>query len=600
MFAGRPRLGFHDGGHPVQLTLLDVVTFLGFVALVVCVSLYASRREETSEDYFLAGRRLTWWLIGFSLIASNISTEHFVGMAGQAFGRVGLAIASYEWMAAVTLVIVAWWLLPKFLQIGIYTMPEFLEYRYDRATRTIMATYLMLAYIIVFLATVLYSGAKGLNGVFDFPQLLMDHYGMEQEAAVKWATIAGIWTIGIIAAAYTIYGGLKAVVWSDLLQGGALLLGGAIVLYFGLKLTGGGTLLDNGGVSGGSLWEGWSKFTATNADKLHVVLPWNDPDVPWLAVFVGGLWIPNLFYWGMNQFITQRTLGAKSLAEGQKGIYLACVFKLIIPFIIVMPGIMAFQMFGDAVMAKAGGDIDKAGELAYPHMIAQIMPPFLRGVMLAALAGAVMSSFNSGLNSASTIFTIDLYTRYIKKDATQKQQVTIGRIATAVIVVVACLWAPVISGFQGVFRYIQEIWGFISPGIVAAFLIGLIIRRAPTTAGRTALLLGPILYAICRVPKWIMDTTYEQVEAADGTMVTQVPAGFLSWLYDFNSWAFLHHMAVVFLVLAAVMIVITLVTPRTKPIEYPRSKLDVTVHPQSYLLGSLVILATAALYIIFW
>lgn len=596
----------------MELSAFDIATFVGFIAVVVGISLYASRKEESTEDYFLAGRRLTWWLIGFSLIASNISTEHFVGMAGSAFGRVGLAIASYEWMSAVTLVIVAWWLLPKFLRIGIYTMPEFLEYRYDGTTRTIMATYLMVLYVVALLATVLYSGAKGLNGVFNFPQILVDRYGMEQSAAVFWATIGGIWFIGIVAAVYTIYGGLKAVVWSDLLQGGALLLGGAMVLYFALKLTGGGTLGDDGGVIGGSLIEGWSRFREVNADKLHVILPWNDPEVPWLAVFVGGLWIPNLFYWGLNQFITQRTLGAKSLAEGQKGIYLACVFKLIIPFIIVMPGIMAFQLFGDALLAKAGGDVSKAGELAYPHMIAVIMPTFLRGVMLAALAGAVMSTFNSGINSASTIFTIDLYTKYINKKATAKQQVKIGRIATAAIALFACLIAPLPGKFEGVFNYIQEIWGFISPGIVAAFLVGLILKRAPAAAGKTALILGPVLYAICRVPKWIMEAVYNVVKlegggkqlqqlvvAADGSQSYQPVGGFAQTLFDFNNWAFLHHMAIIFVILAIVMALITAVRPRSRPIEYPRSQIDTTVHPRSYLYGSLIIAATVALYIIF-
>ena len=583
----------------MELTLFDVVTFVGFIAVVVGVSLYASRKEDSSEDYFLAGRRLTWGLIGFSLIASNISTEHFVGMAGQAFGRVGLAIASYEWMAAITLVIVAWWLLPKFLKIGIYTMPEFLEYRYDRTARTIMATYLMALYVIALLATVLYSGAKGLNGVFNFPQILMDRYGMEHDAAVFWATIGGIWMIGIIAAAYTVYG--------------ALLLGGALVLYLGLKLTGGGTPGDDGGVIGGSLLEGWRTFKQTNADKLHVVLPWNDPEVPWLAVFVGGLWIPNLFYWGLNQFITQRTLGAKSLAEGQKGIYLACAFKLIIPFIIVVPGIMAFQLFGDEILAKSGGDVAKAGELAYPHMIAKLMPPFLRGVMLAALAGAVMSTFNSGINSASTIFTIDLYSKYINKNASARQQVTVGRIATAAIALFACLIAPLPGKFEGVFNYIQEIWGFISPGIVAAFLVGLVLKRAPAVAGKMALILGPILYAVCRVPKWIMEAAYGVIKledggkqlqrlvvAADGSQSYQPVGGFQQVLFDFNNWAFLHHMALIFVILAIAMAVITAVRPRTKPIEYPTSKIDTRVHPQSYILGSLIIAATVALYIIFW
>jgi SSS family solute:Na+ symporter len=220
----------------VTISALSIATFLIFIVAVVAVSLYASRREDTSEDYFLAGRRLTWWLIGFSLIASNISTEHFVGMAGQAFGRVGLAIASYEWMSAITLVIVAWWLLPKFLRAGIYTMPEFLEYRYNKSTRTIMAFYLMALYVIAVLATVLYSGSRGLDGVFGFSTMLSEQFGWSEQTSQTVALLGGIWFIGIVAAAYTIYGGLKAVVWSDLIQGGALLLGGAIMLYLGLKL----------------------------------------------------------------------------------------------------------------------------------------------------------------------------------------------------------------------------------------------------------------------------------------------------------------------------------------------------------------------------
>ncbi len=591
----------------MELTGFDIATFVAFIVLVVSVSLYASRKEKSSEDYFLAGRRLTWWLIGFSLIASNISTEHFVGMAGQAFGRVGLAIASYEWMSAITLVLVAWFLLPKFLKVGIYTMPEFLEYRFDSVTRTIMATYLMVAYVIVFLATVLYSGAQGLNGVFDFPQMMQDHYGMTAVDASYWSTVAGIWTIGIIAAVYTIYGGLKAVVWSDLIQGSALLLGGGIVLYLGLKLTGGGSLMDGGGVTGGNVLEGWSKFTTANADKLHVVLPWNDPDVPWLAVFIGGLWIPNLFYWGLNQFITQRTLGAKSLSEGQKGIFLACLFKLAIPFIIVIPGIMAFQMFGDAIIDKVGGNVDKAGEIAYPFMITQIMPPFLRGIMLAALAGAVMSSFNSGLNSAATIYTKDIYGKFIRTDADAKRQVKVGRIATAVIVVIACLWAPVIINFgEGVFSYIQEIWGFISPGIVAAFLIGLIFKRVPALAAKGALLLGPVLYAISRVPGWIMEDRFEWKTNADGVEQlfhtgTEAVAGRLaSVVFTYSKMAFLHHMGIIFLVLAAFMLVVTRFAPLTKPVVYPQSKIDTTVHPFAYVIGTAIVILTIILYVIFY
>ena len=552
----------------MELTVVDLVVFFGFLALVVGVSLYAGRRERSSEDYFLAGRTLGWSLIGFSLIASNISTEHFVGMAGQAFGRVGLAIASYEWMSAIVLVFVAWWLLPRFLRAGIYTMPEYLEYRYDRGARTTMAVYMMAAYVIVFLATVLYSGAVALDAVFDIAGMFEGRFGMAPDQAQHWANVSGIWLIGIVAGCYTIYGGLKAVVWSDLLQGGGLLIGGAIVAYLGLRLLG-----------DGSVFAGWTSFREANADKLHVVLPWNDPDVPWLAVFVGGLWIPNIFYWGLNQFITQRTLGAKCLAEGQKGVLFAACLKLLIPFIIVMPGIMAFQLYGDSI-ANA--------DMAYPHMIKELLPPYLRGVMLAALCGAVMSSFNSGINSASTIFTIDLYKRYLKPDTTPAEEVRVGRMATAVVVVIACLWAPVISGFRGVFNYIQEIWGFISPGIVAAFLVGMVLKKAPPAAAKGAMWLGIPLYAICRVPRWVLG---EGAASAGGLTAA---------LYSFSGWSFLHHMGLVFLLLAAYMVVVTGLRPLGESREMPVSSLDATPHPRQYLLGGLVIAATVLLYIIFW
>ena len=566
----------------MELTLVDLVVFLGFMGTVVAVSLYAGRKEQTSEDYFLAGRKLTWPLIGFSLIASNISTEHFVGMAGSAFGRVGLAIASYEWMAAVTLVLVGWFLLPRFLKAGIYTMPEFLEYRYSAGTRAIMATYIMVAYIVVLLAVVLYSGALAFNAIFDIPAMFEEKFGMVTEKAEFWANIIGIWAIGIIAATYTIYGGLKAVVWSDLLQGAALLLGGAIVTFLGLRLIGEGNCIS-----------GWQNFAADNSHKLHMVLPWNDPDVPWVAVFIGGLWIPNIFYWGCNQFITQRTLGAKSLAEGQKGIILAAAIKLFIPFIIVIPGIMAFDLYGSEIQALGGN----AGDKAYPYLISRILPPQLRGVMFAALLGAVMSTFNSGLNSASTIFTIDIYRKYINKTMTPRHEVKIGRIATAVIVLVACLWAPIVSSAEGVFKYIQEIWGFISPGIVTVFLVGLVVRKAPAVAARTVLLLGPVLYGICRIPGWIWNFHYTS-KYPDAQEIA-APEGLLGLVNKFSTWSFLHHMALIFLALSAVMVIITMFRPLREPVVMPTSDLDTTVHPRVYLYGGLIIAATAGLYIIF-
>ncbi len=554
------------------LSILDLMVFVAFMAAVVVISLYAGRKESSSEDYFLAGRSLTWPLIGFSLIASNISTEHFVGMAGQAFGRVGLAIASYEWMSAITLVFVAWWLLPKFLKAGIYTMPEYLQWRYDQGARSIMAIYLMAAYIIVFLATVVYSGAVALNAIFDINFLFEKQFGLAPDAAQFWAMIAGIWVIGIIAGSYTIYGGLKAVVWSDLLQGGALLLGGALVAFLGLLKIGDGSLI-----------QGWQNYSHVNADKLHTVLPWNDPDVPWLAVFVGGLWIPNIFYWGLNQFITQRALGAKSLAEGQKGVIFAAWMKLLIPFIIVMPGIMAFQLYAHEV---------PSGDGAYTYMIKQLLPGYLRGVMFAALAGAVMSSFNSGLNSAATIFTIDLYKKYINKNADSHKEVVIGRYATAIIVVAACLWAPVISGFKGVFSYIQEIWGFITPGIVAAFLVGMVFKKTPAIAAKTAMILSVILYGLFRIPGWMLHDRFEAGDIAKDS--------FLSYVYQFSTIAFLHHMGIIFLILAALMMVITLLKPLQQARTMPVSAIDISPYKHRYLLGGITIVATVALYLLFW
>ncbi len=553
----------------MSLTFLDAAVFFGFMAIVMVVSLYAGRKEKGASDYFLAGRSLTWGLIGFSLIASNISTEHFVGMAGSAFGRVGFAIASYEWLSAVTLVFVAWWLLPRFLSAGIYTMPEFLEYRYDAGARTIMAVFLMIAYVVVFLATVLFSGAVALNAIFDIPGLLTERFGFSPEEAKSWANVGAIWLIGIISGGYTIYGGLKSVVWSDLLQGGALLLGGLIVTILTLNMIGEGSMI-----------EGWSRFTEANADKLHVVLPWNDPDVPWLAVFIGGLWIPNLFYWGLNQFITQRTLGAKSLAEGQKGIFFAASLKLLIPFIIVIPGIMAFQLYGSEIDNPDG---------AYPYLISKVLPPYLRGIMFAALCGAVMSSFNSGLNSASTILTVDLYSKFVNQNATTTQQVKVGRICTGLTIIVACLWAPVISGFEGVFSYIQEIWGFISPGIVAVFLVGIIFKRTPAIAAKGAMLLGVPLYAACRIPKWIWDANH-----------TEPPEGFFGAIYAFNSIAFLHHMMIVFLILVAFMLTMTRLRPLLQPVEMPKSEVNIEPHPRQYLYGAVVIAMTGCLYLLFW
>ena len=280
----------------MKIEVIDIISFFGFIAFVIIISLYKSGKKKTDEDYFLAGRNLSWWLIGISIIATNISSEHFVGQAGQGFrDGIGLAIATWGWMAAFAMVIMAIFLLPKYLKIGIYTLPEFLEYRYNRAVRTLMSVYMLFFYAFISMATVLYSGALTLETIFEIPL----YYG--------------IWGIGIIAGFYTYYGGLSAVVWSDLIQGITLLIGGVIIFILSLNKVG-----------------GWGSFVSNNSDRLHVIMPLDHPELPWLAVFFGGMWIPHFFYWGFSQFIVQRSLAAKDIEAGQKGVLLGATLKLCI------------------------------------------------------------------------------------------------------------------------------------------------------------------------------------------------------------------------------------------------------------------------------
>lgn len=510
----------------MELGLLDLSVLVIFFLIVVGTSMYKSRKEETGEDYFLASRGLIWPIIGISLIAANISSEQFVGMSGQSAGNVGLAIASYEWMAAITLVFVAFFFLPRFLSSGIYTIPEFLQYRYNSTARSLMAFYTMVIYVGVTIAAVIYSGGITIYTIFNVD--------------IKTA----VWGIGIIAALYTTWGGLKAVAWADVFQGTALILGGAVVLFFGLSAVG-----------------GVDSFFSYNSDKLHMILPADHPVLPWTALVIG-LWIPNIYYWGLNQYITQRTLAAKSLREGQKGIIFAAAIKIIIPFVIVFPGIIAAQLYSDSMNNT---------DAAYPLLIKNLIPAGLRGFMLAAIAGAVISSLASMLNSASTIFTLDLYKVYIKKNASQSNLVFIGRMMTILFVLIGCFIAPYLGDpkFMGIFTYIQEFQGYISPGILAAFVFGIIVKKAPPSAGVVALLACVPVY------------------------------GFLQW--QFGEIAFLNRMAITFGIILLLMTVITILKPLKEPKQLPkRTDIDMTPTPQLIWIGSAVIVVTLILYAIFW
>ncbi|HAW95307.1 MAG TPA: solute:sodium symporter family transporter [Phycisphaerales bacterium] len=550
--------------------MIDLVIFIAALVVIAIVSILASRGEATKAQYFLAGRKLTWWLIGISLIASNISTEHFVGMTGNA-ARSGLAVASYEWLAVIALIVVAWWLLPVFLRAGIYTIPEFLEYRYDRTTRSILAALMVVFFVLTVLATVLYGGAMFLVNVFQIDLLLQESWSLSPESAGSRAFMLCVWGIGLAAGVYTIIGGLGAVVWSDLLQGLALLAGGLLVFFLALDVIG----------DGEGIFAGWRHFAEVNEEKLHVVRPWNDSEMPSLSL-VTGLWIPVLFYWGLNQFIVQRTLAAGSLAQGQKGILFAAAIKLILPFIVVLPGIMAVQILGD--------DYDpQNADAAYPTLIRELLPAGVLGLMLAAVAGAVLSTFNSGLNSAATVFTLDLWGTHVDPDMDDRRTVRVGRITTTVLAIAACLWAPVIHGFDGVFSYIQEIWGFVSAPTCAIFFMGLLVARVPASAAKTALVVGPILYLISRSPTWMM--TADDAIAAGGSA---------QFLFDYASMSFLYHMFIIFIVLVTMLWIWSVFAPGpARPL--PRRDV-VEMAPMRGLawVSMALLLAVTGLYVVFW
>jgi SSS family solute:Na+ symporter len=547
----------------------DFLACVLFIAFVVGFSMYSSRKQHTATGYFLAGRGLGWPLIGLSLIATNISTEHFIGMVGQAYGPMGLSVASFEWIAVVAMVIVAWWLLPKFLTSGIYTMPEFLEYRYDGNTRGIMAGFMVVLYVVTALASVLYSGAIFFSGTLGLPEMFAAKFHMPLAAAETSSFSTAIWMIGIITAIYTVYGGLKAVVFSDLIQGLALLAGGTLVIGLCFYKLGDGNVI-----------AGWNAMTAAVPEKMHMIRPATDPDMPW-PTLISGLWIPVIFYWGLNQFITQRTLAARSLAMGQLGIFFAAGMKLFLPLIIVVPGIVAAQLYGK--------EIGPAGDKAYPYLLNHLLPSGLRGIILAAIGGAVMSALSGGLNSASTVFTLDIYKRYIKRDADDRHLVVVGRIATAAIVILACLWTPVIRSFHGVFNYIQEIWGFVSIPTFTVFMIGLAFRRVPPLAAKAAFALGPTMYALFRFPSWIKLAP----RGGEASGLTETYA-------RFGALHFLYHMAIIFVIISAVMLIIGKLRPLALPRILPdKGEVDTTPHPRAYQIGGALIAAVIVLYVVF-
>ncbi len=456
----------------MEFSLVDYLVFASYAILIVSVGLWVSRtkegHEKNAEDYFLAGKSLPWWAIGASLIAANISAEQFIGMSGSGFS-LGLAIASYEWMAAITLLIVGKYFLPIFIEKGIYTIPQFVEVRYSKNLKTILAVFWIGLFIFVNLTSVLFLGAKALDTILGSGN---GDYIMH-----------GILGLAFFAAAYSIWGGLSAVAWTDVIQVILLIVGGLITTVIAL----------NHVTPDGGIFHGLSHVYNVAGDHFHMILKKGHPsfsNLPGIAVLVGGMWVANLYYWGFNQYIIQRTFAAKSLKEAQKGIAFAAFLKLIIPIIVVIPGIVAYVMFtapeGTAIIPGVKEAFSTTGGInydkAYPWLISQFVPTGLQGLVLAALSAAIVSSLASMLNSTSTIFTMDIYRAYINKDADDKQTVKVGRLSVLAALIIAVLVAPMLGSIKEMFQYIQEYTGLVSPGILGVFMMGLFYKKSTNNA----------------------------------------------------------------------------------------------------------------------
>ena len=461
----------------MNLPLPDLLVFIGYCLLILSVALFVSRDKKghtkTTEDYFLAGKSLPWWAIGASLIAANISAEQFIGMSGSGFA-VGLAIASYEWMAAITLLIVGKYFLPIFIERKIFTIPGFIEKRYGTELKTILAIFWIALFVFVNLTTVLFLGAKAIDTII----------GTGDGSLLTPAVLF----LALFAAAYSLWGGLAAVAWTDVLQVALLVTGGLVTVVLALQ-----SLTDGGIFSGMAyLYERVPEKFSMIIQKGEITGPggydaWND--LPGIAVLVGGMWVANLYYWGFNQYIIQRTLAAKSLKESQRGIAFAACLKLLIPVIVVVPGIIAFVKNSDASGVVTGAaflteDGKVTNDNAFPWLIDNVITiTGLKGLVLAALTAAIISSLASILNSIATIFTMDVYKPYFRPGMSESGSIRVGRLSAVAALVTGILLAPQLRNIPQVFQYIQEYTGLVSPGILAVFLAGLFYRK---TIGKAA------------------------------------------------------------------------------------------------------------------
>lgn len=440
---------------------------ISLAILAIWVSREPEGKEKSTEDYFLAGRSLPWWAIGASLIAANISAEQITGQSGQGYA-IGLAIAAYEWQAAVVLLVVAKYFLPIFLKRKIFTMPQFLATRFGEGVKTLTSVYWIVLYTAVNLAAVLWLG------------------GLAVESLTGLSVFYAMCNLAAFAVIYSIYGGLKAVALTDIVQVVILIVGGIAITFVVLNMVGGG----NGPIAGlermGREVPGHFSMILSPGDKGY-------GNLPGIWTLLGGIWVLHFSYWGFNQYIIQRALGAESLEEAQKGLAFAAALKFLIPFIVVIPGIAALILAQDGVISKA--TLDGQSDKTYGELI-KLMPAGVTGLVFAALIAAIVSSLASMMNSISTIFTMDIYKSHFRKDEDEQHYVLVGRVVAVVAIFIALLLAkPFLGGFESAFQTIQEYSGFVAPGVVAVFLLGFFYKKA-NEMGAYAVLLGSVLLSL--------------------------------------------------------------------------------------------------------
>ncbi len=554
----------------------DYLVFLLYFIIVAGYGYWIYRRKKkasvsASHDYFLAEGSLTWWAIGASLIASNISAEQFIGMSGNGF-TMGLAISTYEWMAAATLLIVAIFFIPVYLKNKIYTMPQFLNQRYNSTVAMIMAVFWLLLYVIVNLTSILFLGALAISSIS----------GISLTACMVFlAAFAIIITLG----------GMKVIGYTDVIQVFFLILGGLVTTYLALDLVA-------KHFGGDGIVDGFKQLTRNADDHFHMIFKKDNPyymSLPGLTVLVGGMWIVNLSYWGCNQYITQRALGA-DLNTARKGILFAAFLKLLMPVIVVLPGIAAFVLHQNGYFQQ---EMMVNGELmqdkAYPVLL-NLLPAGLKGLAFAALTAAVVASLAGKANSIATIFTLDIYKKKINVEADEKKMVWVGRTTVIIAMVIAVLIAPLLGiDKKGGFEFIQEYTGFVSPGIFAMFILGFFWKKTTSAAAMFATIGGFALSVIFKVlPTW---TNLEwlspygfskQVAQKDGSMLYEIP--------------FLDRMGFVFVICVLVMIAISLYQTR-RGVVAKGLEVDSKMFKMSpgFLVGALIVCGIlTALYTIYW